>query len=131
MVARSHQLASHCHTLRVASPDHNVFQRITGHFTGPAVDHRTVADRGVRSGRQVNHHSARRAYTHRHMGTLCIAKDHVAGQSMGLITRGTSGGFEYAGNCPRPCRRRAAAQGNYTDCQEDKWPSLHSSFRQH
>jgi hypothetical protein len=128
---RSHQLANHCHTLRLASPDHNGFESITGHFAGVAVDHRTVADRRVRSGWQVNHQSARSTYTYRHMVTLGITKDHVAGQTVGLRARCTSGGFEYSVDRPRSTRRRAATQSKYTDCQEGKWPSLYSSFRRH
>jgi hypothetical protein len=69
-VAWSHQLASHCHTLRLASPDHNGFQGNTGHFAGPAVDHGTVAHRRVCSGWQVNYQSTRSTYTHRHVITL-------------------------------------------------------------
>src|ERR1017187_686186 len=65
------------------------------------------------------------------MVTLFIAKDHVAGQSMGLITRWASGGFEYAGDGTRPSGRRAAAQSHHAERKEDKWPSFHSSFPQH
>jgi hypothetical protein len=101
----SHQLASHCDTLRLASPDHNGFQSIAGHFAGVGEDHRAVAHRCVRSGWQVNHQSARITDMHRHMVTLGIAKDHVAGQSVRVRARCTPGSFEDSIDCPRSTRR--------------------------
>jgi hypothetical protein len=127
-VAQSHQLANHRHTLRLANADHNWLQTITGHFTGVAMDHRAVAHSRIRSSWQVNHQNARTTYTHRHMVTLGITKDHIARQSVGPSARCTPGGFEDSVDCPRSTRRRAAAQSEYTDCQDGKWPSLHTSL---